>query len=93
MRSIIFWYGAQTYFASTALALLFSSLMGGNGDPVLLGMSSIDWVSFLIVWGFQIWLFWNGIEWITKFLNFAGPFVYAVMITLAVQAFECLLSI
>ncbi|MFD2178155.1 NCS1 family nucleobase:cation symporter-1 [Veronia pacifica] len=80
----IFWYGAQTYFASTAVALLLSSLAGGNGDPVFLGMSGIDWISFLIVWGFQIWLFWNGIDWITKFLNFAGPFVYAVMIVLAV---------
>ena len=77
-------YGAQTYFASTAVSLLISSLMGGNGDPAFLGMSGIDWASFLIVWGFQIWLFWNGIEWITKFLNFAGPFVYIVMILLAI---------
>lgn len=79
----IFWYGAQTYFASTALSLLLSSIMGGNGDPAFLGMSGIDWISFLAVWAFQIWLFWNGIEWITKFLNFAGPFVYVVMIILA----------
>ena len=27
----IFWYGAQTYFASTAVSLLISSFMGGNG--------------------------------------------------------------
>lgn len=80
----IFWYGAQTYFASTAVALLLGSLMGGNGEPAFLGMSGIDWVSFLIVWSFQIWLFWNGIDWITRFLNFAGPFVYVVMILLAV---------
>jgi len=80
----IFWYGAQTYFASTAVSLLLSSLLGGNGDPVLLGLSGIDWVSFLAVWVFQIWLFWNGIDWITRFLNFAGPFVYVVMIVLAI---------
>ncbi len=79
----IFWYGAQTYFASTALSLLISSLLGGNGDPAFLGMSGIDWVSFLVVWGFQIWLFWNGIDWIRNFLNFAGPFVYIIMIILA----------
>jgi NCS1 family nucleobase:cation symporter-1 len=30
-----------------------------------------------------VYLFWKGIPWITKFLNFAGPFVYAVMIALA----------
>jgi|TARA_B110000211_G_scaffold44857_1_gene47514 NCS1 family nucleobase:cation symporter-1 len=79
----VFWYGAQTYFASTAVSLAISALSGGNGEAVLLGMSSIDWVSFLFVWSFQVWLFWNGIDWITKFLNIAGPFVYAVMIALA----------
>ena len=80
----IFWYGAQTYFASTAVALLLNSLIGSiGGGAEFLGMSVIDWISFLIVWSFQVWLFWNGIEWITKFLNFAGPFVYLVMIILA----------
>ena len=80
----IFWYGAQTYFASTAVALLLNSLLGSTGGGTeFLGMDAIDWVSFLLVWAFQIWLFWNGIEWITKFLNMAGPFVYLVMIILA----------
>jgi len=31
---------------------------------------------------FQIYMFWRGIEWIRRFLNFAGPFVYIVMIIL-----------
>jgi len=79
----IFWYGAQTYFASTAVSLLLSALAGGNGEALVLGLSGIDWVSFLFVWSFQVYLFWQGIPWITRFLNFAGPFVYAVMIALA----------
>lgn len=79
----IFWYGAQTYFASTAVALLINSLIASPGSGLFLGMDSVSWLSFLIVWGFQIWLFWNGIDWITRFLNFAGPFVYVVMIILA----------
>ena len=79
----IFWYGAQTYFASTAVALLINSLIGGSSGGLFLGMSAVDWIAFLIVWSFQIWLFWNGIDWITRFLNFAGPFVYLVMIILA----------
>ena len=79
----IFWYGAQTYFASTAVSLLLKSILGADGGATFLGMSGIDWVSFLFVWIFQIWLFWNGIEWITRFLNWAGPFVYLVMIILA----------
>ena len=34
----MFWYGAQTYAASTAVALLITGLTGIEGEPVLLGM-------------------------------------------------------
>lgn len=80
----IFWFGVQTYFASTALSLAFIALIGSNGQPVFLDLSSIEWIAFLAVWAFQIMLFWNGIDLIVEFLNFAGPFVYVVMLTLAV---------
>lgn len=80
----IFWYGVQTYFASTALALLINALFGTGGGEKFLGLSGIDWLSFVIVWLFQIFLFWRGIEWIRHFLNWAGPFVYVVMIALLV---------
>src|SRR5690606_2345347 len=59
------------------------ALFGASEGAMFLGMGGLDWIAFLMVWAFQIWLFWNGIEWITRFLNFAGPFVYAVMIILA----------
>jgi len=85
VRGIVamFWYGAQTYFASTAVALLLKALSGSDGgDAVFLGMNGIDWLSFIFVAGFQVYLFWQGIDLIRKFLNFAGPAVYAVMIIL-----------
>jgi len=85
VRGIVamFWYGAQTYFASTAVALLLRALSGSNGGgDTFLGMDSIDWISFIFVAGFQIYLFWQGIDLIRRFLNFAGPAVYAVMIIL-----------
>ncbi|MDX1606987.1 MAG: cytosine permease, partial [Candidatus Competibacterales bacterium] len=44
----------------------------------------VDWFSFFVVWLFQIALFWQGIDRIKGFLNFAGPFVYAVMLVLMV---------
>ena len=79
----MFWYGAQTYFASTAVALLIRALSGSDGGgDTFLGMDGIDWISFIFVAGFQIYLFWQGIDLIRKFLNFAGPAVYAVMIIL-----------
>ena len=82
----IFWYGVQTYFASTALALLLNALLGtgGAGAAKFLGLTGIDWVSFVIVWLFQILLFWRGIEWIKWFLDWTGPFVYVVMLVLMV---------
>ena len=85
VRGIVamFWYGAQTYFASTAVALLLTALSGSEGgSDTFLGMNNIAWISFIFVAGFQIFLFWHGIDLIRKFLNFAGPAVYAVMIIL-----------
>lgn len=86
MRAIvaIFWYGAQTYFASTAVSLLINSILGSPASGLFLGMTGIDWLSFVIVWAFQIWLFMKGVDTISKFLNFAGIAVYVIMIILAV---------
>ena len=78
----MFWYGAQTYAASTAVALLISAITGIKGEPMLLGMSGVMWISFIFVSAFQIYLFWHGIDLIKRFLNFAGPAVYVVMIVL-----------
>ena len=78
----MFWYGAQTYAASTAVALLISGITGSSGSGNFLGMTNIMWFSFTFVSAFQIYLFWQGIDLIKKFLNFAGPAVYIVMIVL-----------
>jgi NCS1 family nucleobase:cation symporter-1 len=80
----MFWYGAQTYAASTAVALLITGITGIQGDPILLGMSGVMWISFIFVSLFQIYLFWQGVDLIKKFLNFAGPAVYVVMIVLMI---------
>jgi NCS1 family nucleobase:cation symporter-1 len=78
----IFWYGVQTYFASTAVALLLVAVLRFDTSATFLGMSLLGWVSYSIVAVFQLALFLRGIDWITKFLNWAGPLVYAVMIAL-----------
>lgn len=80
----VFWYGVQVYFASTALALLIRSLTGATGGTEVLGLTGIDWLSFLLVWAFHIVIFWRGMGWVETFLNIAGPFVYLVMIGLVV---------
>jgi NCS1 family nucleobase:cation symporter-1 len=80
----IFWYGAQTYFASTAITLLLTTLVGSEGGSTFLGLTFIGWISYLFVWCFQMYLFWKGVEWIRNFLNWAGPMVYVVMIGLMI---------
>ena len=78
----MFWYGAQTYAASTAVALLITGITGMEGEVMFLGMTGVMWVSFIFVSGFQVSLFWQGVDLVKRFLNFAGPAVYAVMILL-----------
>lgn len=80
----IFWYGVQTYFASTAVALLLNTTFGITGGGEFLGMTAVGWLSYLIVCVFQVALFMRGIDWVGKFLNWAGPLVYVVMIALCI---------
>lgn len=84
----VFWYGVQVYFASTALALLIRSITGVSGGGEFLGLTGIDWMSFLLVWAFHIVIFWRGMGWVETFLNIAGPFVYLVMIGLVVVLWQ-----
>jgi len=80
----VFWYGAQVYFASTAIALLIKVTTGAESEAMFLGLSGVDWVAFLFVWAFHILIFWQGMNWVEGFLNLAGPLVYAVMIGLVI---------
>lgn len=84
----VFWYGVQVYFASTAFALLIRSVTGMSGGAEFLGLTGIDWLSFLLVWVFHILIFWRGMNWVETFLNIAGPFVYLVMIGLVVVLWQ-----
>lgn len=84
----VFWYGVQVYFASTALALLIRSITGAEGGSEIMGLTGIDWLSFVIVWAFHIVIFWRGMNWVETFLNIAGPFVYLVMIGLVIVLWQ-----
>ncbi|MCV6825796.1 MULTISPECIES: NCS1 family nucleobase:cation symporter-1 [Halocynthiibacter] len=85
----VFWYGVQVYFASTALALLIRTITGAEaGGAQIMGLTGIDWLSFLIVWAFHIFIFWRGMGWVETFLNIAGPFVYLVMIGLVIVLWQ-----
>jgi nucleobase:cation symporter-1, NCS1 family len=83
------WYGIQTYLASSALVIVLLKFFPGLGpyaDPHQYqfgGLSWVGWGGFMLLWVMQALVFWNGMETIKKFIDFAGPAVYAVMFLLA----------
>lgn len=82
----VVWYGVQTYFASKAVAtiiLLFipSAATLGTGSGFM-GLNTLGWISFLIMWVGQLLIFQRGMETIRKFIDFCGPAVYVVMFAL-----------
>ncbi|WP_306144951.1 NCS1 family nucleobase:cation symporter-1 [Roseibium sp. MMSF_3412] len=87
MRGIvaIFWYGAQSYVGSTAVLLMLTVYFGEGSKETFLGLTPLAWLALGLVCVLQVALFWKGIEWIRVFLNWAGPAVYAVMVTLLVM--------
>ncbi|MDD2887348.1 MAG: NCS1 family nucleobase:cation symporter-1 [Aliarcobacter sp.] len=84
----VFWFGVQTYFASTALHLLITALTGIHLESKFLGIDGIGWFSFFLVWALQMIIFSKGMNWVSKFLNFAAPFVYIIMIGLLVVLWD-----
>jgi NCS1 family nucleobase:cation symporter-1 len=82
----IAWYGVQTFLAAESLNIIFLKFWPGSHalvDIDFLGLSALGWISYAILWVAQAALFWNGMETIRKFIDWAGPAVYVVMIILA----------
>ncbi|PAU51214.1 nitrate reductase [Pseudomonas sp. PIC25] len=80
------WYGIQTYLASSALIIVvlrFFPEMASLHEVTFLGLSYLGWFGFLSLWFVQALVFWWGMEAIRRFIDFAGPAVYAVMFVLA----------
>lgn len=83
----IAWYGVQTYLAAASLNIVFLKFIPGSSallESSFLGLSTLGWISYAILWVAQAALFWNGMETIRRFIDWAGPAVYVVMIILAI---------
>ncbi|XOD05959.1 NCS1 family nucleobase:cation symporter-1 [Burkholderia sp. 22PA0099] len=83
------WYGIQTFLASSALVIVVLKFVP-QWMPYadvhrygFLGLSALGWAGFMLLWVLQALVFWNGMETIKKFIDFAGPAVYVVMFVLA----------
>lgn len=80
------WYGIQTWVASTALVVVTLRLLPSSAalnDNSILGMTSLGWICFLVMWFSQLAVFYYGWEAIRKFTDWAGPAIYLVMFILA----------
>lgn len=80
------WYGVQTYLASSALVIVvlrFFPELAPYQQVTFAGLSYLGWFGFLALWVVQALVFWTGMESIRRFIDWAGPAVYAVMFALA----------
>ncbi|MFC8075470.1 NCS1 family nucleobase:cation symporter-1 [Streptomyces sp. NPDC057307] len=83
----IAWYGVQTYLASQSLLIIFLKFWPSSAslnDSTFLGLSPLGYICYAILWVAQAAVFWRGMESIRRFIDWAGPAVYVVMIVLAV---------
>jgi len=81
----IAWYGVQTYLASTALDIVFLKFwpsMASLETHKFAGLSELGYISYAILWVVQGAVFWRGMGAIRRFIDWAGPAVYVVMIVL-----------
>ncbi|MDY7561383.1 NCS1 family nucleobase:cation symporter-1 [Pseudomonas sp. CCC3.2] len=80
------WYGIQTYLASSALIIVvlrFFPQLAAYQQVTFAGLSYLGWFGFLTLWVLQAVVFWTGMDSIRRFIDWAGPAVYAVMLLLA----------
>ncbi|MBA0046807.1 NCS1 family nucleobase:cation symporter-1 [Mycobacteroides sp. LB1] len=83
----IFWYGIQTYLASTAVIVLLLRLDPGLRswtEPTFLGLHALGWAAFLTLWTVQLLILNYGMEIVRKASDVAGPVVWIGMIALAI---------
>lgn len=83
----IFWYGIQTWLASVAVVVLglkiFPSLKPLT-EPSFLGLSALGWIAFLGLWALQLVVFRSGMETIRRFIDWAGPAIWVVMLMMTI---------
>lgn len=80
MRAIVAcgWFGIQAWIGGEALNTFFKAII--PGWPTLLGgpiggHTPTEWLSFLLFWGFNIYIIYRGMDLLRKVENWAAPFV------------------
>ncbi|MGG5964606.1 NCS1 family nucleobase:cation symporter-1 [Salmonella enterica] len=79
------WYGIQTFLLSKALMITgikFFPEPERLTHHSFMGQSTLGWYCFMSMWAIQLIIFQCGMNVVKKFINFAGPAVYIVMLLL-----------
>ena len=83
----IAWFGIQTYLASLVFRVmviaLWPSAKSWDANSIL-GLSTLGWLTFLILWVVQVLIVIRGMEMIRKYEAFAGPVILLTMLALAI---------
>ena len=86
----IAWFGIQTYLASMVLQVMILAVAPGAASMTtgkFLGLSSLGWISFLVLWAIQLVIVSYGMEMIRKYEAFAGPVILVTFAALAIWVF------
>jgi nucleobase:cation symporter-1, NCS1 family len=91
MRALVAcgWFGIQSWIGGEALHTLFRSLL--PSWPTLLGPgfgghTTTEWLSFLLFWGINVYVIYEGMDLLRKVENWAAPFVLVMTTILLVWA-------
>jgi NCS1 family nucleobase:cation symporter-1 len=88
IRAVIatFWYGIQTWLASVAVLILLLEIFPGLEaltENSFLGLSTLGWICFLLMWLAQLLVLRHGMDSIRTLVDWSGPAIYVAMFVLA----------
>jgi NCS1 family nucleobase:cation symporter-1 len=89
VRAIVacFWYGAQTSAASGAIVALLirnEGMLSFHQNSHMLGHSTLEVICYVVVWTLQLLIIQRGMETVRRYIDWAGPAVWVMMLILAI---------
>ena len=82
------WFGIQTYIGGAALNHFLGALIPGwlniGGSFSIAGLSLPGAITFLVFWGFNMYVIYRGMDMVRRFENWAAPFVIVLALILVI---------
>jgi NCS1 family nucleobase:cation symporter-1 len=87
------WFGIQTWIGGAAIYQLTKVIAPGITElpaiaPDFLGISTAEFLAFLLFWAINLWFIWKGTESIKWLESLSAPFLIVVGIALLVWAYR-----